>query len=119
MSCAGQYEALLLFPEGRFWSRPHCPLCPGISQGKPLTTDRIRRIVDWLAAEASIARRHNLHAFRHRDAKARLESGINAEIVSKALGRADDLETGDIGDALVTGLGQGEQLHMPQKIGGK
>jgi site-specific recombinase XerD len=59
------------------------------AQGKPLTTDGIRQIVDRLAADASVTGRHNLHAFRHRVAQAWLDNGINAEIVSKALGHAD------------------------------
>jgi site-specific recombinase XerD len=59
------------------------------AQGKPLTTDGIRQIVGRLAAEASVTGRHNLHAFCHRVAQTWLDNGINAEIVSKALGHAD------------------------------
>ena len=59
------------------------------AQGKPLTTDGIRQIVDRLAAEASVTGRYNLHAFRHAVAQAWLDNSINAEIVSKALGHAD------------------------------
>jgi site-specific recombinase XerD len=33
--------------------------------------------------------RHNLHAFRHRFAQAWLDKGMNAQILSKALGHAD------------------------------
>ena len=63
------------------------------AQGKPLTMDSIRQIVDRLAAEASVTGRHNLHAFRHAVAQAWLDNGINAEIVSKALGHADVMTT--------------------------
>lgn len=57
--------------------------------GQPLTTDGIRQLVDRLAERANVTGRHNLHAFRHRAAQAWLDNGINAEIVSKALGHAD------------------------------
>jgi integrase/recombinase XerC len=56
---------------------------------QPLTADGIRQLVDRLAKRAGIRGRHNLHAFRHRAAQAWLDSGINAEIVSQALGHAD------------------------------
>lgn len=57
--------------------------------GQPLTTDGVRQMVDRLAKQAGIQGRHNLHAFRHRAAQAWLDNGINAEIVSQALGHAD------------------------------
>ena len=57
--------------------------------GWPLTADGVRQMVDRLAKRAGIRGRHNLHAFRHRAAQAWLDSGINAEIVSQALGHAD------------------------------
>ncbi len=59
------------------------------SNGQPLTADGVRQMVDRLARQAGIRGRHNLHAFRHRAAQAWLDSGINAEIVSQALGHAD------------------------------
>lgn len=59
------------------------------SQDKPLSADSIRSIIDNLAASAGVQGRHNLHSFRHRAAQSWLDSGINAEIVSQALGHAD------------------------------
>lgn len=59
------------------------------SLGQPLTTDGVRQLVDRLAEKADITGRHNLHAFRHRVAQARLDQGINAQIVAQALGHAD------------------------------
>ena len=59
------------------------------AQGKPITSDGIRQLVDKLAGQANVTGRHNLHAFRHRVAQAWLDNGINAEIVSKALRHAD------------------------------
>ena len=57
--------------------------------GHPLTGDGVRQMVDRLAEQANVRGRHNLHAFRHRAAQAWLDNGINAEIVSQALGHAD------------------------------
>ncbi|HRW06879.1 MAG TPA: tyrosine-type recombinase/integrase [Caldilineaceae bacterium] len=57
--------------------------------GKPLTTDGIRQLIDRLAERANVEGRHNLHAFRHRFAQAWLDKGMNAQILSKALGHAD------------------------------
>lgn len=57
--------------------------------GQPLTTDGVRQLVDRLAEQANVTGRHNLHAFRHRFAQSWLDKGMNAEIVSKALGHAD------------------------------
>jgi site-specific recombinase XerD len=59
------------------------------TQGVPLTTDGVRQLVDRLAERAQVKGIHNLHAFRHRVAQAWLDKGINAEIVSQALGHAD------------------------------
>lgn len=57
--------------------------------GQPLTGDGVRQLIDRLAGQAGVHGRHNLHAFRHRVAQAWLDNGINAEIVSQALGHAD------------------------------
>jgi len=54
-----------------------------------LSADSVRAIVDKLAAKAGVQGRHNLHSFRRRAAQSWLDSGINAEIVSQALGHAD------------------------------
>ncbi len=70
---------------------------PEISEGalwlnvynKPLTTDGIRQMIGRLAGRANVKGRHNLHSFRHRFAQAWLDKGMNAQILSKALGHAD------------------------------
>lgn len=58
-------------------------------QGNALSADSVRAIVDKLAEKAGVDGRHNLHSFRHRAAQSWLDNGINAEIVSQALGHAD------------------------------
>lgn len=58
-------------------------------RGNPLGADGIRYIIGGLAAKAGVRGRHNLRAFRHRAAQSWLDSGVNAEIVSQALGHAD------------------------------
>ncbi|RMH36453.1 MAG: hypothetical protein D6694_13880 [Gammaproteobacteria bacterium] len=55
----------------------------------PLTSDGIRQLIDRLAESAGIQGRHNLHSFRHRLAQAWLDNGINAELLSQALGHAN------------------------------
>lgn len=57
--------------------------------GQPLTSDGVRQMVDRLARKANVSGRHNLHAFRHRAAQAWLDNGVNAEVVSQALGHAN------------------------------
>lgn len=59
------------------------------NMAQPLTADGVRQLIDRLAERAEITGRHNLHAFRHRAAQAWLDQGINAQIVSRALGHAD------------------------------
>jgi integrase/recombinase XerC len=59
------------------------------SHGGPLTDDGIRQLIYRLAEDGNIRGRKNLHAFRHRVAQAWLDHGINAEILSQALGHAD------------------------------
>ncbi|MBX3054199.1 MAG: tyrosine-type recombinase/integrase [Caldilineaceae bacterium] len=54
-----------------------------------LTTDGIRQLIDRLAESAGVRGRHNLHSFRHRLAQAWLDNGINAELLSQALGHAN------------------------------
>jgi integrase/recombinase XerD len=58
------------------------------NHGQPLTGDGVRQMVDRLAQKAGVQGRHNLHAFRHRTAQAWLDKGVNAEVVSQALGHA-------------------------------
>lgn len=59
------------------------------SHGGPLTADGVRQLIYRLAENAHTRGRKNLHAFRHRVAQAWLDNGINAELLSKALGHAD------------------------------
>ncbi len=56
---------------------------------RALTSDGVRQMIDRLAQRAGVKGRYNLHAFRHRVAQAWLDNGINAEVVSQALGHAD------------------------------
>lgn len=58
-------------------------------RGQPLTHDGVRQMVDRMAKKAGVRGRHNLHSFRHRTAQAWLDKGVNAEVVSQALGHAD------------------------------
>ena len=46
-------------------------------------------MVKRLANKAKVTGRFNLHSFRHRTAQAWLDQGVNAEVVSQALGHAD------------------------------
>ena len=66
--------------------------CDGLwigQRGGPLTADGVRQMIQRLAERADVEGRSNPHAFRHRAAQAWLDRGINAEIVSQALGHAD------------------------------
>ena len=66
--------------------------CDGLwigQRGGPLTADGVRQMIQRLAERADVEGRSNPHAFRHRAAQAWLDRGINAEIVSKAMGHAD------------------------------
>lgn len=57
--------------------------------GRRLSKDGMRQLIDRLADNAGIRGRHNLHSFRHRVAQAWLDNGVNAELLSQALGHAN------------------------------